>query len=616
MAHPSCRRQLVACLLMQCFVSIRLAIAHGQLIASPYTFDNAAAARDVDLAVHSPVHGPPYSNKAFIPVSVKVGLGSGPTSNAIRERPQDWKVCISWMESTSEICQNLMGPSEFPNLPPQNMTSPQKYLFQTWVVHNSSAQGYRTGLAALTKVTYMVDPRIHSHGTSIDVDISILSPTPGVTYHDYDQIFPRIRLALLNGTLTESIRSRPQDWNLCYSWGLLGQDDFAYCSGVPELQVLAPYRPVKVTTLESRIFKAWLLDTTTAKFEAHAEVQYSVIPSSWDLMMHSTLSESPQKSHLVVVVGLEGSGHKAMDALWPSMTDRYSVDCGAAAVLFGIPYEWSPTKPPSDILAARSRISARLKNWEKWQLSNQRVIDDNGEGEAVLIFSTSHPYGMGGPLQRLDILTFLDVVDPDSSQLPLDYSSSTLHASSRSPFASVLILALDRDPVACLLSAVRQNILLTKDIDYQAAVVADNLMYLSAQLATLPCSRYRVLQYDAFVNNPHEVMDPLLAFIKLRRHLVFPENVRPPRNRTRQALERAAMVQASTVIRNGIAHPRRVAMWETFSNPKCPLIQNRVIGRSTWDSKDVELRDVILEIDANNDGELESHELYEWLHPQ
>jgi len=306
-----------------------------------------------------------------------------------------------------------------------------------------------------------------------------------------------------------------------------------------------------------------------------------------------------QKSHLVTILGLEGSGHKAMIAFWPSLADRSS---DVEKVLYGALREWSPTSPPSDIPAARSRISARLNAWGKRQLSKQEVIDDNGEGEAILIYSISHPYGMKGPLARLDILTFLDVVDPDSSQLPLDCSSSVPCSFSRSPFASVLILALDRDPVACLLSAVRQGIVATTDIDHRAAEVADNLIYLSAQLATLPCSRYRVLQYDAFVNNPHEVMDPLLTFIKLRRHLVFPENVRPPRNGTRQALERAAMVQASPVTRNGIAHPRNGATWETFSNPKCPLIPNEVSGRSIWDSKDVELRDVLVEIDANKDG--------------
>ena len=503
-----------------------------------------------------------------------------------------------------------MGSSMLPNLPPQNISSPRKYLFQTWIVHTSSTDTYRYGLAALTKVPYVVDPRIRSHGKSVGVAISIVSPTPGVAYHESEVIFPSIRLTLLNGTLADTIRSRPLDWQLCYSLGLLDRDDFAYCTGIPELQELAPFSSVEVTTLESRIFRAWLLDTATAKTEANVQVQYSITPSSWDFIV--PITEPIQRSHLLMVVGLEGSGHKAMAALWPSLADQSS---DAQQVLFGLPNEWDPSIPPSDMDATRSRITARLNAWEQWQLSKQRIIDDNGDGEAVLVFSTSYPYGNNGPFQRVDLLTFLEVVDPDSSQWPIVHSSSVSRLSKKSPFASVLILALDRDPVACLLSAVRQN-LASKGIEHQATVVADNLMYLSAQLATLPCSRYRVIHYDAFVNNPQEAVNPLLNFFKLRRHLIFPDNVRPPRNGTRQALERAAMVHASPVIRYGIAHPRHAATWETFSNPKCPLISNKFTTSSDLDYMNSAWRDIMLEVETDGDGKLNPHELYEWLRLQ
>ena len=239
--------------------------------SSTSVIGTAASIHDIDLVVDSPASGIPYSTIESIRTTVEINLGLGPISNAVRERPQDWKVCISWMLSTSEFCQNFMDPPMLPSLPPRNISNPQKYLFQAWIQHISSTKEYRIGLAALTKVSYMVDPRIQSHGDSIDVAISIISPIPGVAYSDSDEISPSLRLTLLNGDLADTIRSRPQEWNLCYSWGILGQEIFAYCSGIPELQELPPHGPVKVTTLERLIFKAWLLDTATAKTEAHVQ---------------------------------------------------------------------------------------------------------------------------------------------------------------------------------------------------------------------------------------------------------------------------------------------------------------------------------------------------------
>ena len=99
MAQPSRHWRLVY-LLMQGFASNRLTFSYGE-IAAPQILTSSATTHDVNITVISPVSSAPYSNMAPIQVSVKVGLGSGPMSNAIREQPQDWKVCISWSSSAS-----------------------------------------------------------------------------------------------------------------------------------------------------------------------------------------------------------------------------------------------------------------------------------------------------------------------------------------------------------------------------------------------------------------------------------------------------------------------------------------------------------------------------------
>jgi hypothetical protein len=199
----------------------------------------------------------------------------------------------------------------------------------------------------------------------------------------------------------------------------------------------------------------------------------------------------------VLVVGVEGAGHHALETVWRNLAQQYDLHMtGYSPGLhsFNKPHNVSRAYQFSSIELARHR-----RTFQRF-LARDDILDKR----LVIDSRNSYPEGYGvGNLAHPDLL-FLGLLDGDLIDLR--------------------VLVLYRDPTACVLSAVRRfqvERFEYKNYQWQARAVEESLAMIHNAIPLLPCGKVAVYGYEALMAQPAMHARSLADLIGVKRpHLL------------------------------------------------------------------------------------------------
>lgn len=194
------------------------------------------------------------------------------------------------------------------------------------------------------------------------------------------------------------------------------------------------------------------------------------------------------------VAGVEGAGHHALETVWQSLKQFYDLHVvtynpGLHAFAKDREVDRAYQFPTPDFSQYQQQF---VKLFQKPNVKGKQLVIDA---------RNSYPEGFGvGALAHPD-LVFLSQMDDVIFDLR--------------------VLVLWRDPVDCVMSAVRR--FRVKEFQYkipqfQARVVQESLSIINNALHVLPCGKTMVLNYDHFIEAPHAVSLDLAQLIGVQKY--------------------------------------------------------------------------------------------------
>eukprot|EP00050_Salpingoeca_kvevrii_P013276 m.27738 g.27738 ORF g.27738 m.27738 type:complete len:814 (+) comp4819_c0_seq1:485-2926(+) len=197
-----------------------------------------------------------------------------------------------------------------------------------------------------------------------------------------------------------------------------------------------------------------------------------------------------------VVIGVEGAGHHAMEAVWHDLSKFYDFEL----VTYN-PGLHSFAKHPN-VSRAYQFPSAELQKHRN-QFTNF-LRKPTVAGKKLIIDSrNSYPMGFGvGSLGHPD-LTYLAQLDGELFDLR--------------------VLIVYRDPTACVLSSVRRfkvKEFQYKNFQYQARSVQESLTVINNGISQLTCGKFHVMRYESFIENPNSQAAPLSQLLSVNEGLL------------------------------------------------------------------------------------------------
>eukprot|EP00049_Salpingoeca_infusionum_P009026 m.149849 g.149849 ORF g.149849 m.149849 type:complete len:799 (-) comp14209_c0_seq2:251-2647(-) len=195
----------------------------------------------------------------------------------------------------------------------------------------------------------------------------------------------------------------------------------------------------------------------------------------------------------VLVVGIEGAGHHAMETVWHGLEEFYDLHfIGYNPGLHSFAKEADVSKAYQYSSADFERHRKQIRNLLKkpWVRGKKLIIDSRD----------SYPEGFGvGALAHPDLL-YLSMLDGDVIDLR--------------------VLVMSRDIVDCTMSAVRRfqvGEFQYKNAQFQARAVSENLALINNALRSIPCGKYMVLPYEKFVHQPKAYSAQLSELLSVQK---------------------------------------------------------------------------------------------------
>jgi hypothetical protein len=210
----------------------------------------------------------------------------------------------------------------------------------------------------------------------------------------------------------------------------------------------------------------------------------------------------------VVVVGVEGAGHHALETVWHGLEKYYNL------YFMGYNAGVHAMAKPADVSRAYQFASP---DFARYRASIASFLNKPWVRDKPLIFDSRNSYPMGfgvGALAHPD-LVYLAQLDGDLIDLR--------------------VVVLYRDPVACVLSAVRRFKVAEfqyKNYQFQARAVQESLSLINNAIPFLPCGKFAIFPYEELVQHPHQHAQSLAQLIGVRKgHLESSFNELKPPNK-------------------------------------------------------------------------------------